>query len=38
VVRVARDRGSGRALSDEGIDRAVDEAMWFPRYMPYRPA
>jgi malate dehydrogenase (oxaloacetate-decarboxylating) len=37
VVREARDSGLGRALGDEQVDPAVDEAMWFPAYVPYVP-
>jgi malic enzyme len=38
VVQVARDAGIGRMLTDEEIERAVDEAMWWPAYRPYVPA
>jgi malic enzyme len=38
VVREARERGLGRALSDEEIPRAVAEAMWEPAYAPLEPA
>ncbi len=38
VVRVARDTGVGRSVSDEVIPRAVAEAMWEPRYVPYEAA
>lgn len=38
VARTARDIGVGRLLSDEGIESAVDGAMWFPEYASYRPA
>ena len=38
VVRTARDLGLGRGFSDDAVGRAVDEAMWFPRYARYRPA
>jgi malic enzyme len=37
VVREARDRGLGRGFRDEEIEPAVDRAMWFPAYVPYRP-
>jgi malic enzyme len=37
VVRVARDAGVGRSLSDEQIERAVDATVWFPDYVPYLP-
>jgi malic enzyme len=38
VVKVARDLGTGRALTDEEIPGAVDAAMWFPEYREYEPA
>ena len=38
VVRVARDGGVGQPLADEAIPRAVAEAMWEPRYLPYERA
>jgi malate dehydrogenase (oxaloacetate-decarboxylating) len=38
VVREARDAGFGRFLPDDGIEAAVDAAMWDPTYVPYRPA
>jgi malic enzyme len=38
VVRCLRDTGYGRQLRDEEIAPAVDAAMWFPSYEPYRPA
>ena len=38
VVRHARDRGQGRALSDPEIEAAVDRAMWWPDYVPFEPA
>jgi malic enzyme len=38
VVRVARDLGVGRCLTDEQIEEAVDATVWFPRYLPYRLA
>jgi malic enzyme len=34
---VAGVRGAGAAAHEE-IDREVREAMWFPEYVPYRPA
>ena len=37
VVREARDRGHGRAYSDEEIEAAVDRAMWWPDYVPFEP-
>jgi len=37
VVRAARDCGVGRAFHDEDVEKAVDAAMWFPEYVPYRP-
>jgi malic enzyme len=38
VVRRLRDTGYGRQFRDEDIVPAVDAAMWFPGYQPYRPA
>jgi malic enzyme len=38
VVRRLRDTGYGRQFRDEDIEPAVDAAMWFPEYRPYRPA
>jgi malic enzyme len=38
VAREARERGVGRALSDEELARAVAEAMWEPAYLPLEPA
>ena len=38
VVRVARDLGLGRSISDDHIPQAVDAAVWFPKYRRYRPA
>jgi malic enzyme len=38
VVREARERGLGRALSDDEIPRAVAEAMWEPAYAALEPA
>ena len=38
VIRVARDRGSGRQLPDEQIEAALDESIWLPDYLPYTPA
>ncbi len=38
VVRVARDEGVGRMMSDDEIDAAVDAMMWWPEYVPYVPA
>jgi len=38
VVRKARDSGFGRFLPDDGVEAAVDAAMWNPGYVPYRPA
>ena len=32
VVREARDLGLGRQLTDEEIEPAVDQAMWYPDY------
>ncbi len=38
IVRAARDAGMGRGYSDDEAERAVADAMWFPAYVPYRPA
>ena len=38
VVGSARDCGVGRTYHDAEIEEAVDAAMWFPEYVPYRPA
>jgi malic enzyme len=38
IVRAARDCGVGRAYRDDDIEDAVDAAMWWPEYVPYRPA
>jgi malate dehydrogenase (oxaloacetate-decarboxylating) len=38
VVREARDSGFGRFLPDDGIEAAVDAAIWNPTYDAYRPA
>ncbi len=35
VACCSRDCGVGRALPEDEIERAVDEAMWFPDYVPY---
>ena len=37
VVREARDRGLGRALTDDDAAAAVDAAMWVPEYVRYLP-
>jgi len=37
VVSQCRDCGVGRLYRDEEILDAVDSAMWFPEYLPYRP-
>jgi malic enzyme len=37
VVREARDSGFGRQLGDDAIAPAVDDAMWWPEYVGYRP-
>lgn len=38
VVREATAAGLGRPIPDESVDRTVDDAMWFPDYVPYAPA
>ena len=37
VVLCARDCGVGRHLRDDEIEQAVDDAMWYPDYVPYQP-
>ena len=37
VVSQCRDCGVGRLYRDEEILDAIDAAMWFPEYLPYRP-
>ena len=38
VVCQSRDCGVGRLYRDEEVMDAVDSAIWFPAYLPYRPA
>jgi malic enzyme len=38
VVRRLRDDGFGRPIPDDGLESAVDAAMWTPAYLPYAPA
>jgi malic enzyme len=38
VVCQSRDCGVGRLYPDDEVADAIDAAMWFPDYMPYRPA
>jgi malate dehydrogenase (oxaloacetate-decarboxylating) len=38
IVREACGHGLGRWFRDDEIEPAVDAAMWFPAYAPYRPA
>ena len=38
VVCQSRDCGVGRLYRDEEVFDAVDSAMWYPNYLPYRPA
>jgi malate dehydrogenase (oxaloacetate-decarboxylating) len=38
VVCQSRDCGVGRLYRDEEVIDAVDSAIWFPAYLPYRPA
>jgi len=35
VMREARRQNLGRQIPDEGIDRLLDEAMWYPDYAAY---
>ena len=37
VVCQSRDCGVGRLYRDEEVADAVDAAMWYPEYLPYRP-
>ncbi|MFB3737578.1 MAG: NAD-dependent malic enzyme [Candidatus Velamenicoccus archaeovorus] len=37
IVCEARDCGIGRAFHETEIDQAVDEMVWYPAYVPYRP-
>jgi malic enzyme len=37
VVCQSRDCGVGRLYRDEEVPDAVDSAMWYPAYLPYRP-
>jgi len=36
VVRAARDQGVGRMFHDDEIETVIDQAMWWPDYVPYR--
>ena len=38
VVSQCRNCGVGRLYRDDEIEAAVDAAMWYPAYLPYRPA
>jgi malic enzyme len=38
VVCEARDCGVGRAIHEDRVAAAVESAMWYPEYVPYRPA
>jgi malic enzyme len=38
VVCQSRDCGVGRLYRDDEVFDAVDSAMWYPDYLPYRPA
>jgi len=37
VARVAREQGTGAAMDDEAIERAVDAFVWQPRYPRFIP-
>ncbi len=39
LIREARERGLGRLIADDEIERTVDQAMWYPEYkeMYYKP-
>lgn len=37
VARYAREAGSGRGYRDDQLEAAVDAAIWYPAYVPYRP-
>jgi malate dehydrogenase (oxaloacetate-decarboxylating) len=36
VAQEARDSGLGVRLSDEKLSELIKNAMWQPRYLPYR--
>ena len=38
VVRTARDQDIGRVIPEDQVEAAVDAMMWWPDYVPYRPA
>jgi malate dehydrogenase (oxaloacetate-decarboxylating) len=38
VARCARDREAGTEGDDRDIEAAVDASVWYPAYLPYRPA
>jgi malic enzyme len=38
VVGQCRDCGVGRLYRDDEIEAVVDAAIWYPAYLPYRPA
>jgi len=38
VVREARERGLGRLIDDDEVDRVVAESMWYPDYSEYASA
>ena len=37
VARTARDSGAGRAYRDAQLEEAIDDAIWYPAYVPYQP-
>jgi malic enzyme len=37
VVCQSRDCGVGRLYRDDEVASAIDAAMWYPEYLPYRP-
>jgi malate dehydrogenase (oxaloacetate-decarboxylating) len=38
IIRQARDCSAGRAYRETGIEAAIDSMMWYPEYVPYKPA
>jgi malate dehydrogenase (oxaloacetate-decarboxylating) len=36
VAKEARDSGLGRLLDDNRLSEMINQAMWIPRYLPYR--
>jgi malic enzyme len=38
IVRHAQDRGQGRRIAESEVASAVDRAMWWPEYVPFKRA